>query len=148
MHIESVRLSNHLIVCHPLLLSPSIFPSFRVFSSESALLIRWPKYWGFSLSTSPSNEYSRLISFEIDWFDLLVISGTLKSLLWHYYSKMSVVWCSAVFMVQLSHLDVTTGKSRALTIRTVVGKPMSALLVAVRTCQQQTLAFTGLSFQT
>ena len=116
----------HLILCGPLLL-PSIFPSIRVFSNESALCIRWPKYWSFSFSISPSNEYSGLISFRIDWFDLLVIQGTLKSLLQHRSLKASVVRCSAFFVVQLSHPSMTTGKTIALTIQTFVGKVMSLL---------------------
>ena len=112
--IESVMLSNHLILCHPLLLLPSIFPSIRIFSNESAFRIRWPKYWGFSFSISPSNEYSELISFRIDWFDLLAVQGTLKSLLQHRNSKASVLQRSAFFMVQLSHPYVITGKTRAI----------------------------------
>ena len=120
MSIESLMPSNRLILCHPLLLLPSIFPSIRVFSSESALLIRWPKYWNFSIS--PSNEYSGLISFSIDWFALLAVQGTLKSLLQHHISKASILWCSASFMVQLSHLHMTTGKTTALPIWTFVGK--------------------------
>ena len=116
--------SKHLILCHPLLLLPSIFPSIRVFSNESAVCIRWPKYWSFRLSISPSNEYSGLISFRIYWFDLAV-QGTLKSLLQHHSSKASVLWCTAFFMVQLSHPYMTTGKIIALTIQTFVGKVMS-----------------------
>ena len=108
MSIESVMPSNHLVLC-PLLLLPSIFPSIRVFSSESALHIRWPKYWSFSCSISPSNEYSGLISFRIDWFDFLAVQGTLKSLLQHHNSKALVLWCSAFFMIQLSHPYLTTG---------------------------------------
>ena len=119
--------SNHLILCRPLLLPPSILPSIRVFSSESALHIRWPKDWTFSFSISPSNEYSGLISFRIDWFDLLAVQGTLKSLLQHHSSNTSVLLCSAFFMVQLSHPYMTTGKTIALTIRTFVGKVMSLL---------------------
>ena len=115
MSIELVILSNHLILCYPLLLLPSIFPSIRVFSNESAFRIRWPKYWSFSFSISPSNEYSGLISFRIDWFDLLAVQGTLKSLLQHHSSKASILQCSALFMVQLSHPYVTTGKTIALT---------------------------------
>ena len=103
MSIESVTPSNHLILCHPLLLPPSIFPSNRVFSSESVLYIRWPKYWSFSFSISPSNEYSGLISFRMDWLDLLAVQGTFKSLLQHPSSKASILWCSAFFIVQLSH---------------------------------------------
>ena len=125
MSIESVMPSNHLILCHPLLLQPSIFPSIRVFSSESVLCIRWPKYWSFSIS--PSNEYSGLISFRIDWLDLLAIQGTLKSLLQHHSSKASVLWYSAFFIVKLSHPYLTTGKTIALTRQTFVGKVMSLL---------------------
>ena len=117
--------SNHLILCHPLLLLPSIFPSIRVFSNDSSLRIRWPKYWSFSIS--PSNEYSRLISFRIDWFDLLAVQGTLKSLLQHHGVKASILWHSASSMVQLSHLYMTTGKNIALAIQTFVGKVMSLL---------------------
>ena len=116
--IESVMPSNHLILCHHLLLLPSIFPSFRVLSSESVLRIRWSKYWSFSFSISSSNEYSRLVSFRINWFDLLAHQGTLKSLLQHHNSKASILWHSVFFMVQLSHLYMTTGKTIALTIRT------------------------------
>ena len=112
--IVLVMPSNHLILCHPLLLLPSIFPSIRVFSSESALCVRWPKYWSFSFSISPSTEYSGLISFRIDWFDLLAVQGTLKSLLQHHSSKASVLQCSASFMVQLSHPCMTTKKTIAL----------------------------------
>ena len=119
--------SNHLILCHPLLLLPSIFPSIRVFSNESVLHIRWPKYWTFSVSISPSNEYSELISFGIDWFDLLAVQGTLKSLLQHHSSEASILWCSAFFIVQLSHPYRTTGKTIALTTQTFVSKAMSLL---------------------
>ena len=122
MCIESVMPSNHLILCHPLLLLPSIFPSIRVFSNESVLCIRWPKYWSFSFNISLSNEYSGLISFRMDWLDLLAVQGTLKSLLQHQSSKASILWCSAFFIVQLSHLYMTTGKTIALTIWTFVGK--------------------------
>ena len=125
MSIESVMPSNHLILCRPLLLS-SIFPSIRVFSNES-VLIRWPKYWSFSFSISPPNEYSGLISFRIDWFDLLVVQGTLKSLHQHHSSKASILQCSAFFIVQLSHPYMTTGKTIALTRWTFVGKVMSLL---------------------
>ena len=104
MSIESVMPSNHLILCHPLLLLPSVFPSIRVFSNESALCIRWPKYWSFSFNISLSNEFSELISFRMDWLDLLAVQGTLKSLLQHHSSKASSLWCSAFFIVQLSHL--------------------------------------------
>ena len=119
MSIESVMPCNHLILCCPLLL-PSIFPSIRVFSSESVLQIRWPKYWSFRFSISPSNEYSGLISFRIDWFDLLAIQGTLKSLLQHHSSKTSILWCSAFFMAQLSHPHMMTGKTIGLTSQTFV----------------------------
>ena len=115
MFIESVMPSNHLILCHPLLLLPSIFPSIRVFSNESALHIRWPKYWSFSYSISPSSEYSGLISCRMDWLDLLAVQGTLKSLLQHHSSKSSILWCSAFFIVQLSYPYMTTGKTTALT---------------------------------
>ena len=114
MSIVLVMLSNHLILCHPLLLLPSIFPSIRVFSNESARGIRWPKYWSFSLNISPSNEHSGLISFRMDWLDLLAVQGTLKSLLQHHSSKASILQCSAFFTVQLSHLYMTTGKIIAL----------------------------------
>ena len=124
MSIELVMPSSYLIHCHPLL-SPSIFPSIRVFSNELALHIRWPKYWSFSFSTSPSNEYSGLISFRIDWFDLLVVQGTLKSLLQHHTSKASVFQYSAFYMVQISHPYVTTVKTITLTRRTFVCKVMS-----------------------
>ena len=127
MSIESVMLYNHLILCHPLLLPPSIFPSIRVFSKESVLHIRWPKYWSFSFSISPSNEYSGLISFRMDWFDLLAAQGTLKSLLQPHSSEASVLQHSAFFIVQFSHPYVTTGKIIALTRRTFVGKVMSVL---------------------
>ena len=119
--------SNHLILCRPLLLLPSIFPSIRVFSNESALRIRWPKYWSFSFNISPSSEYSGLISFRIDWLDLLVVQGTLKSLLQHHSSKTSVLQCSALFIVQLSHPYMTTGKTIVLTRWTFVDKVMSLL---------------------
>ena len=111
MAIESVMPSNHLILCHPLLLLPSIFPSIRVFSNESVLHIRWPNYWSFTFSITPSNEYSGLISFRIDWFDLLAVQGTLKSLLQNHTSKVSIFQCSAFFMVQLSHPHMTSGKN-------------------------------------
>ena len=127
MSIELVMPSNHLILCHPLLLPPSIFPSFRVFSNESVLRIRWPKYWSLSFNISPSNEYSGLISFKVNWLDRLVVQGTLKSLLQHHSSKASVLQCSAFFIVQLSHLCMTTGKTIALTRRTFVDKVMSLL---------------------
>ena len=127
MSIESVMLSNHLLLCSPLLLLPSIFPSIKVFSNESALCIRWPKYWSFSFSISPSNEYSGLISFRIDSFDLVTVQGTLKSLLQCHSSKASVLQCSAFFMVQLSHPYMTTGKTISWTMWTFVGKVMSLL---------------------
>ena len=122
MSIELVRPSNHLIFCHPLLLQPSIFPSIKVFSIESTLHIRWPKYWSFSFSISPSNEYSRLISFRIEWFNLLAVQGTLNSLLQHHSSKASILQSSAFFTVQLSHPYMTTGKTIDLTRWTFVWK--------------------------
>ena len=118
---------NHLILCHPLVLLPLIFPSIRVFSNESVLCIRWPKYWSFSFSISPSNEYSGLISFRIDWLDPRAVQGTLKSFLQHRSSKASIFLCSAFFMVQLSHPHMTTGKTIGLTIQTFVSKVMSQL---------------------
>ena len=136
MSIELVMPSNHLILCHPLLLLPSIFPSIRdqrskipasIFSSELALYMRWPKYWSFSFSISPSNEYSGLISFRIDWFDLLAIQETLKSLFQHRSSQPSILWCSAFVIVQLSHLYMTSGKTVPLAIRTFVSKVVSLL---------------------
>ena len=127
MSIESVMPSNHLILCHPLLLPPSIFPSIRVFSIESVHCIRWPKYWSFSFSISPSKEHPGLISFRMDWLDLLAVQGTLKSLLQHHSSKASVLLCSAFFMVQLSHPYMTTGKTIVLTRRIFVGKVISLL---------------------
>ena len=126
MSIESVTPSNHLILCRPLLLLPSIFPSIRVFSNESVLCIRWPKYWSFSFSISPSNEYLGLLSFRIYWFDLLVVQGTLKSLLQHHSSKASILWHSTFFTVQLWHIYMTTGKSIALTRWNCVCKVVSA----------------------
>ena len=127
MSIESVLPSNHLILYHPLLLLPSIFPSIRDFSNESVLHVRWPKYWSFSFSIRPSNEYSGLISFKIDWWDLLAVQGTLKSLLQHHSSKASILQRSAFFMVQLSHPCMTSGKTIALTRQTFVGTVMSLL---------------------
>ena len=127
MSIESVIPPNHLILCRPLLLLPSIFPSIRVFSTETVLHIRWPKYWSFSFSTRPSNKYSGLISLKMDWLDLLALQGTLKSLLQHHSSKASVLGRSAFFMVQLIHAYMTTGKTVALTIWTFVGKVISLL---------------------
>ena len=120
--------SSHIILCHPLLLLPLIPPSIRVFSSESSLLMRWPNYWSFSFSISPSKEHPGLISFRMDWLDLLAVQGTLKSLLQHHSSKASILWCSAFFTVQLSHPYMTTGKPIALTRWTLVGKVMSLLL--------------------
>ena len=127
MSIESVMPSNHLILCCPLLLLPSVFPSIRVFSNGSVLHTRWPKYWSFSFSISPFNEYSGLISFRMDWFDLLAVQGTLKSLLQHHSTKASILQCSAFFIVQLSHPYMTTGKIIALTRWTFDGKVMSLL---------------------
>ena len=127
MSMESVMPSSHLILCCPLLLLPSVFPSIRVFSNESVLRIMWPKYWYFSFIISPSNEYSGLISLRMDWLDLLAVQGTLKSLLQHHSSKAAILWCSAFFIVQLSHPYMTTGKIIALTRRTFVGKVMSLL---------------------
>ena len=127
MSIKSVMPSSHLILCHPVLLLPSVFSSNRVFSNESVLHIRWPQYWSFSFNISPTNEYSGLISFRMNWLDLLAVQGTLKSLLKHYSSKASILQCSALFMVQLSHPYMTTGKTIALTRWTFVGKVMSLL---------------------
>ena len=132
MSIELVMPSNHLILCHPLLLLPSIFPSIRVFSNESALRIRWPKYWSFSFSISPSNEHPGLISFRMDWLDLLAVQGTLKSLLQHHSSKASNFRHSAFFTVQLSHPYMTTGKTIALTRWTFVDKVMSLQLFSLK----------------
>ena len=125
--IESVMPSKNLVLCHPLLLLPSIFPSIRIFSNELALPIRWPKYWSFSIS--PSNEYSGLISLRIHWFDFLAVQGTVKTLLQHQRSKASILLCSAFFIVQLSHPYMTTGKTIALTKRTSVSEVMSLLLI-------------------
>ena len=127
MSIKSVMPSNHLILCRPFLFLPSIFPSIRVFSNEPVLRIRWPKYWSFSFSITPSNEYSGLISFRMDWLDLLAVQGTLKSLLQHHSSKASIFQSSAFFTVNLSHPYVTTRKNIALTRQTFVGKVMSLL---------------------
>ena len=127
MSIESVMPSNHLILCHPLLLLPSIFPSIRVFSKESVLHIRWPKYWSFSFIICPSNEYSGLIAFRMHWLNLLAVQGALKSLLQYHSSKASILQCSAFFIVQVSHPYMTTGKTGALTRWTFVGKVMSLL---------------------
>ena len=127
MSIESVMPFNHLILCRPLLLPPSVFPNIRVFSNESALCISWPKYWSFSFNISPSSEHPGLISFRMDWLDLLAVQGTLKSLRQHHSSKASILQCSAFFIVQLSHPYMTTGKTIALTRRTFVDKVMSLL---------------------
>ena len=129
MSIKAGMPSNHLILCHPLLLLPSIFPSIRVFSKESVLHIRWSKYWSFSFNISPSNEYSALISFRMDWLDLLAVQGTLKSLLQHHSSKASVLQHSAFFIVQFSHPYMTTGKTIPLTRWNFVGKVTSLLLM-------------------
>ena len=129
MSIKLVMPSNHLILNHLLLLPPSIFPSIRVFSNESALPIRWPNYWSFSFSIGPSNEYSGLISFRMDWLDLLAVQGTLKSRLHHHSSKASILQCSGFFIVEFSHPYMTTGKTIALTRRTFVGKVMSLLFI-------------------
>ena len=128
MSIESVISCNHLVLCCPLLLLPSVFPNIRVFSSELALCIRWPKYWSFSFSTSPSSEYSGLISFWTDWFDLLAVQGTLKSVIQYHSSKASILWCSTFFMVQLSHLYMTIGKTIALTTWTFVSRVRTKLI--------------------
>ena len=125
MSIESVMPSSHLVLCHPLLLLPSIFPRIKVFSIKSVLRIRWPKDWSFNFSISPSNEYSGLISFRIDWLDLLAVQGTLKTLLQHQNSKASLLWHSVFFILQLSHPYMTTRKTIALTIQTFVGNVMS-----------------------
>ena len=135
MSIESVMPSNHLILCRPLLFPPSIFRSIRVFSNESVLHIRRPKYWSFSFRISPSDEYSGLISFRMDWLDLLAVQGTLKSLLKHHSSKASILWRSAFFIVQLSHPYMTTGKTTALTRQTFVGKVMSLFLICCLGCE-------------
>ena len=127
MSIESVMPSNHLILCHPLLLPPSVFPNIRVFSNESVRHMRWPKYWSFSFSISPTSEHSGLISFRIDWLDLLAVQGILKNLLQHHSSKARILWRSAFFIVQLSHSYMTIGKIIALTGQTFVGKVMSPL---------------------
>ena len=127
MYIESVMPSNHLTLCCPLLLPSSIFPSIRVFSKQSVIRSRWPKYWSFSFNISPSNEHPGLISFRMDWLDVLIVQGTLKSLLQHHSSKASILWCSAFFIVPLSHPYMTTGKTIALTGQTFIGKVMSLL---------------------
>ena len=143
MSVESVMPSNHLILCHLPLLLPPIFPSLRVFSNESACRIRWPQYWNFSFSISPSNEYSGLISFSMDRLDLLAVQGTLTSLLQQHSSKASILRCSAFFMAQLSHPYMTTGKTIALTKWTFVGKVMSLLLICCLGWSQ--LSFQGVS---
>ena len=127
MSIVSVMPSNHLILCRPLLLPPSIFPTIKGFSSESALCIRWPKYWSLSFSINPSNEYSGLISFRMDWLDILAVQGTFKSLLQHHSLKAPILQCSASFMVQFSHPYMTTGKTIPLSLQTLAGKVMSLL---------------------
>ena len=127
MSVESVMPFSHLILCRLLLLLPSIFPNIRVFSNESALHIRWPKYWSFSFNINPSSEHPGLISFRMDWLDLLTVQGTLKSLLQHHSSKASILWCLAFFLVQVSHPYMTTGKTIALTTWTFVDKVMSLL---------------------
>ena len=129
MSLESVMPSNHLILCHSLLLLPSIFPSIRVFSNESVLRIRWPKYWSFSFNISPSNEHPGLISFRMDWLDLLAVQTALKSLLQHHSSKASILWHSAFFIVQVSHPYMTTGKTIALTRWAFVGKVCLCFLI-------------------
>ena len=144
MSIKSVMPSSHLILCCPLILLPSIFPNIRVFSSESTLRMRWSKFWSFSFSISPSNEYPGLISFRMDWLDLLAVQGTLKSLLQHHSSKASILQPSAFFMVQLSHPYMTTGKTIALTRRTFVGKAMSLLFNVLS--RLVIVSFQGISF--
>ena len=129
MSIESVMPASYLILCRPLLLLPPIPPSIRVFSNQSTLCMRWPKYWSFSFSISPSNEHPGLISFRMDWLDLFEVQGTLKSLLQHHSSKASILWCSAFFTVQLSHPYMTTGITIALTKQTFVGKVVSLLFI-------------------
>ena len=129
MFIDSVMQSNHLILCCSLLLLPSVFPSIRVFSNESVLCIRWPKYWSFSFNISPSNEHPGLISFRMDWLDLLAVQGILNSFLQYHSSKASILWCLAFFRVKLSHPYMTTGKTIALTRQTFVGKVMSLLFI-------------------
>ena len=131
LNLMSVMPSNHRILCHPLLLQPSTFPSLRVISNESVLHIRWPKYWSFSFCISPSNEYSGLISFRMDWLDLLAVQGTLKSLLQHHSTKVSILQCSVFFMVQLSHPYMTTGKTIALTVQSFVGKVLSLSFISL-----------------
>ena len=134
MSIVSVMPSIHLILCHPLILLPSILPSIRVFSNQSALCMRWPKYWSFSFNISPSNKHPGLISFKMDWLDLLAVQGALKHLLQHHSSKAYIFWCSAFFIVRLSHPYMTTGKTIALTRLTFVGKVMSLLFMTNLRC--------------
>ena len=136
MSVESVMPCNHLILCRPLLLLPSIFPSIRIFSNESVLHIRWPKYWSFSFSISFSSEYSRLISFRIEWFDLLAVQGTQKSFIQHHSSKASNLQCSGFFMVQLSHPHMTTGKTIAFTMWTFVSKCLCFLICCLGLSQR------------
>ena len=131
MSVESVMPSSHLILCHPLFLLPLILPSIRIFSIESTLRIRWPNYWSFSFNISPSNEHPGLISFRMDWLDLLAVQGTLKSLLQYHSLEASILWCSAFFMVQVSHPCMTTGKTIVFTRRTFVGKVRISYLVAL-----------------
>ena len=147
MSIESVMPSNHLIVYRPLLLLPSIFPSIRVFSNESALCIRWPKYWSFSFNFSPFNEHPGLISFRMDWLDLLAVQGTLKRLLQHHSSKASILLCSTFFIVQLSHPYMTTGKTIALTRQTFVGKEMSLLFKMLSSFSFLTTPYLKINFK-
>ena len=144
MSIELVMPSNHLVLCCPLLLLPSTFPSIMVFSNESVLHNRWPKYWNFSFSISPSNEYSRLISFRMDWLGLLAVQETLKSLLQYHSSKASILWCSAFLTVQLSHPCMTSGKTKALSGQNFVGKVMSLLFNMLPICWSS-LFFQGAS---
>ena len=143
MSTESMMPSNHLILCHPLLHLPSIFPSIRVFSNESVLCIKWPEYWSFSFSISPSNEYSGLISVRVEWLDLLAVQGTLKNLLKHHSSKALILWCSAFFIVQLLHPYMTTRKTIALIRWTFVSKVMSLLLNML---SRFPIPFLGLSY--
>ena len=145
MSIESMMPSNHLILCHSLLLMSLIFPSIRVFTSESALHIRWPTYWSFSFSISPSNGYSGLISFRIDWFDLLVVQGTLKNLLQHYSLKASILWCSGFFRIQISHLYMTTGKNHSIDYKDLCWQ--SALCFLIHCLGLIYLFFQGASFK-
>ena len=138
--------SNHIILCHPLLLLPSVFPSISVFSNEPALHIRWPRYWSFSLTISPSNEHPGLISLRMDWLDLLAVQRTLKSLLQHHSSKASILWCSAFFIVQLSHPYITTGRTIALTRQTFAGKVMSLFFFFFFFCGHSEIYFLFIYF--